>query len=210
MVARAFRPHRSPDLFRVPRSSKRSVLRSLAVPRHSGPSPRSQHARVSALCRRALTRLHGDLSTLRSAVVITTRAGDPARAALRIDTPLTLTYALVDLAPAVIEGACSVQARFPALTDAAIADAETSLDAARVAVSEARSRKIDDAVNRLDGLDERQLALDVLLDCIDHLRAAAKTTLGKTRPRVGEALSAPIEPQRARSVADTDDPPQPA
>ena len=65
-------------------------------------------------------------------------------------------------------------------------------------------------MNRLDGLDERQLALDVLLDCIDHLRAAAKTTFRKKRPRVGEALSAPIEPQRARPVADTDDSPKPA
>lgn len=162
---------------------------------------------TTAATTKTLVALRDDLSTLRNAVGFTTRPGDPARATLRFETPLRATTSLVELAPEIIAGARSLQGRFPALTDAVIADAERALHAATVAVEASRKGKVVSSFTRIDSADARQLALDVLLDCIDHLRAAARTTLHKTRPKLCEALCAPIEPQRTRAAAvDTDAP----
>lgn len=153
----------------------------------------------------ALDALLEEVTVLRNAVEFTTRPGDPAREALRFGTTLRATAGLVDVAAQVIAGARAVQARFPALTDEVIGDAERALAAARAKVSGSRKERVGEAVARIDGADDRQLALDVLLDAIDHLRAAARTRLHKTRPRLCEALCAPLERAKPRAASEEKD-----
>lgn len=153
----------------------------------------------------ALDALLGSLATLRNVVEYTTRPGDPAREALRFGTPLRATASLVELAPAVIAGARSVQERFPALTDEVIDEADAALVVARAKVQGSRREVVDGAVERIDQADAQQLALDVLLDCIDHLRAAARSRLHKTRPRLCEALCAPVDRAKVRAAADAEE-----
>jgi hypothetical protein len=150
----------------------------------------------------ALEALFGALTTLRNVVEYTTRPGDPAREALRFGTTLRTTASLLEVAPAVIAGARSVQGRFPALTDESLAEAEAALAVARAKVQGSRREVVDGAVDRIDGADAQQLALDVLLDCIDHLRAAARSRLHKTRPRLCEALCAPIDRTKTRAATE--------
>ena len=151
----------------------------------------------------ALEALLGSLTTLRNVVEYTTRPGDPAREALRFGTPLRATGPLVELAPTVIAGARSVQERFPALTDEVIDEADAALVVARAKVQGSRREVVDGAVARIDQADAQQLALDVLLDCIDHLRAAARSRLHKTRPRLCEALCAPVDRAKVRAAGDS-------
>jgi len=153
----------------------------------------------------ALEALLGSLTTLRNVVEFTTRPGDPAREALRFGTTLRATGSLVELAPVVIAGARSVQARFPALTDEVIDEADAALVVARVKVKGSRREVVDGAVERIDQADAQQLALDVLLDCIDHLRAAARSRLHKTRPRLCEALCAPVDRAKVRAAGDAEE-----
>lgn len=55
----------------------------------------------------------------------------------------------------------------------------------------ARGQKVASAVIRADVADDQQLALDVLLDCVDHLRAAARSMFSKSRPKLcADALRA--------------------
>lgn len=150
-----------------------------------------------------------ELVSLRRVVELTTRPGDAARTALQFATVLRATHALVDIAPKVIEGARAQQARFPALTDTAIERAGRALAAARKAITLSDQQALDSRVSRLDGADDRQLALDALLDAIDHLRAAALTTLRHSRPLLAGALSAPVERQRSRSTPPPEGDPEP-
>ena len=153
-------------------------------------------AATNASTEPTLVQLVGDLTTLRTAVMYTTRPGDAARETLRMATPLNATASVLDVAPEIVAGARTLQERFPALTDAAIAAAERSFVAAQDVVRNARNERVVGAVRRVATADERQLAVDVLLDCVDHLRAAARTTLHATRPGVCKTLCAAIEPNR--------------
>ncbi len=150
-----------------------------------------------------------ELVALRRVVELTTRPGDAARTALQFSTVLRATHALIDVAPKVIAGALEQQARFPALTNDAIERAQLALVAASEAITRYDQQAVDSRVSRLDGADDRQLALDALLDAIDHLRAAAHTTLRHPRPLLAEALSAPLERQRTRSTPPPADDPAP-
>jgi hypothetical protein len=154
-----------------------------------------------------LENLAEKLGVLRSIVSFTTRPGDAAREALSFGTVLKPTSALVEQAPAMIEGARKVRARFPAMTDAVLGAADEALSRAQKAVSTRRGRQVSAAVQRTDQSDTRQLALDVLLDSIDHLRAAALVALSGSRPRLAAALTAPLEASRARA---DEEPPPPA
>ncbi|WP_157069776.1 hypothetical protein [Sandaracinus amylolyticus] len=140
------------------------------------------------------------LSTLRAIVEDTTRPGDPARDALGFGAPIKPTRALPSEARAIVSGARSVRARFPALTDQVLQAAEDAIELADSHVTGAKRAEVDRAVRRADDADDLQIALDVLLDRLDHLRAAARATFSETRPRLADALTAPIEP-RARETA---------
>lgn len=181
-----------------------AALRGDAADGAAGEGNGAESPRVQA----ALGALLEELATLRSIVEYTTRPGHAARDALKFSTPLRPTRALVDLAAEILAGARRVQPQFPALTDDVIAAAEAARAAAADAVARAQAASVKADVARLNDADGQQLALDVLLDLLDHLRAAARARLYKSRPKLAEALMAPLErPSRAKG---DDDEPAPA
>lgn len=172
-----------------------TALRTLQAPRAAAGGEGDDVGPADA----ALEALVEELSVLRNVVEYTTRPGDLAREALKFGVALKPTRALVELAPEVIAGARKWQPDFPALTDGALARAEAALARAAVAVKRDRAGEVSARVARASTADDRQLALDVLLDCLDHLRAAARVNLSPTRPKLAAVLTAPIEkPARAK------------
>lgn len=160
---------------------------------------------------RALQSLLEELQLLRAAVKYVTRVDDPARETMKFGTVLRATSSILEVAPEIIKGARELQARFPALTDDTIEETERALTKAAKTVERARQASQSGALARIGGADTRQLALDVLLDSIDYLRAAARTTLARARPKLAAALSAPIEKGRDKPDEGEDPtPPEPA
>lgn len=151
---------------------------------------------------RALETLRAKLSVIRGAVEFTTRPGDPERDALRFGTVLRATRGILRVAPDILKGARSLRASFPALTDDVIEAADHALVTARKAVSRARRQGVSASVSRGAAAEREQRALDVLLDRIDHLRAAALTRLAPLKPTLAALLMAPLEASRAARASD--------
>jgi hypothetical protein len=149
-----------------------------------------------------LERLLAVLVRLRKIVALTTHPDDPAREPLGFGRVLRASRALVEEGKGVIDGARKVRAQFPAITEALLDEAAVALQEATVAVEKSKADEISSAVKRGLSVDERQLALDVLLDSIDHLRAAAIGVLAASKPKLAEMLAAPLE---SRSKADDDE-----
>ncbi len=85
-----------------------------------------------------------------------------------------------------------------------LGQAEAALELAHDAVERSKARESAAAIVRATTADERQLAADVLLDSIDHLRAAALAVFSASRPRLTAVLAAPLE-SRPRTTAESDD-----
>lgn len=151
---------------------------------------------------RALEALRAKLTVIRGAVEFTTRPGDPERDALRFGTSLRATRGLLRIAPDILKGARSLQASFPALTDDVIEAADAALTTARAAVTRARRQGVSASVSRGAAAEREQRALDVLLDRIDHLRAAALTRLAPVKPTLAALLMAPLEASRTARASD--------
>lgn len=150
----------------------------------------------------ALEALLAELVKIRKIVAATTARDDEVRGKVGFGKTLRATRALIEDGEAILRGAEQIQATFPALTSALLSRGKAALDRARTAVARSKSREVESSVHRANQADEQQLALDVLLSCIDHLRAAALSALSDTRPKLAELLAAPLE---ARSRGDDED-----
>lgn len=161
--------------------------------RAAGEKPASGVGEAQAALGEAVTAL----SRLRKIVQRTTAPGDPAREALKMGQKLQPEQGLVELGAEVLAGARKVRKDFPALTDEVLAQAESALDAAKKKVGARKTQRVKGSVEHSQLADEQQLALDVLLDSIDHLGAAALATLEGARPAVARRLSAALEKSSA-------------
>jgi hypothetical protein len=162
----------------------------------------------------ALEELATRLAILRGAVEDLTRPGDPERAIMRFDVALQPTGTLLDAAQAMIDGAVSLQEIFAALTDTAIENARVAFAQAKDADTTASANEDARTLARAARADRVQLALDVLLDSVDALRAAARTVFLPARPIVAAYFLEALEPH-SPSVAtvatdDESEPPTPA
>lgn len=140
-----------------------------------------------------LDRLLVELVRVRKIVAVTTHREDATREKVGFGKTLRATRALVEDGEEILKGARQLQAQFPALTPALLERAAQALERARASVQQSKSREEEASVKRANQADERQLALDVLLDSIDHLRAAAMGVLSDHLPRLAEHLEAPLE-----------------
>ena len=162
----------------------------------------------------ALEELTARLSILRGAVEDLTRPGAPERAVMRFDVALQPTGTLLDAAPTMIDGAVSLKGHFAALTDAAIENARGALAEAQEAHTMAHASEDARTLARAARADRVQLALDVLLDCVDALRAAARTVFLPGRPIVAGYFLEALEPHSPSAPSEAPDgapePPPPA
>lgn len=157
-----------------------------------------------------VTTLFDLLSTGRNVVELTTRPGDQARAALGFGTPLVRSRTLPKQAAPWVRALPSLRGRFPALTAEHIAQTEAALEEATAYVKRARSADASDKGEQVDAADGWQLGVDVLTHCIDHLRAAARSVLWTTRPKLAEYLFSPLEGTRGRrGKASSEEEPEP-
>jgi hypothetical protein len=145
--------------------------------------------------RAARTTMVGEASVVRDIVVRLTRAGDPARDAVLVGKVLDPNlFASVDQCKSILAGAKEIQGRFAALTDDLLKELAVAVDKAHDASGERKDERTSTAVGRLAGSDQRQLAVDVMLDCADQLAAAAMSRLRSSNPNVVARLSRALEP----------------
>ena len=134
-------------------------------------------------------------SVVRTIVTKLTAVGDPARAKVLVGEKVEAKVARsAEQCREILTGAKELQARFPALTDELVKELEVAVEAAERATESRGSERTGAEVDRLSKADLRQRALDVLLDCMDQLAAAALSTLRKSNPKVVERLSRALEP----------------
>lgn len=110
-----------------------------------------------------------------------------------LEKTLRATRALIDDGESILRGAEQLQESFPALTSALLARGKAALSKASAAVARSKNREVEASVSRANHADEQQLALDVVLYSIDHLRAAALSVLSESRPKLAALLEAPLE-----------------
>lgn len=155
--------------------------------------------------RTTLDSLCDTLSILRGIVEDLTRPGEPEREQLRFDLPLQPSQRLLDAAPEILDAARALQPRIPALTKKALERAQKALSEAQKATAAARRVEEQRLRERATSADDRALATDVLLECLDQLRAAARATLLPERPRSAAFFLEALEP-----AAPSGAPPAPA
>jgi len=139
------------------------------------------------------------VTLLRAVVLKQTRPDHPARAAFLTTHRLVPRAALVPEATTIIEAAKNWQNRFPALTDDSIADAEKALADVQAILDAKEAKRLGIAAESARDEARDQLALDVLLDSMDQLGAAAMVTLRKTEPTVVKRLLGALESGRQGS-----------
>jgi hypothetical protein len=166
-----------------------AVASSAAAPATGAPA-----ADDTAAATPMLEALVGKLGRIRNVIELTSRPGDAVRKDFAFGTALQPSTPLLALAPTILRAADRWRAKFPALTPALLHDSAAALQTARSAVRKRRGHAVGSAVDHADHADEDQIALDVLLDSVDHLRAAALVTFADSRPQLSEALAAPLEP----------------
>jgi hypothetical protein len=139
---------------------------------------------------------------VREIVVRTTRPGDPAREAVLVGEELNpKLFGSVGQCERILKGAKQHQGSFAALTDDVLKELAEAIDAAAIASGTRKDERTTSAVERLSESDARQLAVDVLLDCADHLGSAALATMRKTHPHVVERLCRALEPNAGDSAS---------
>lgn len=89
------------------------------------------------------------------------------------------------------------------LTDTLLDKVVAALQETAVAVEKSKAQEITSGVKRGLSVDERQLAIDVLLDSIDHLRAAAIGVLAASKRKLAGMLAASLE---SRGKSDDEQP----
>lgn len=149
-------------------------------------------------------------SVVREIVVRTSRPGDAAREAVLVGDVLNpKLFASVGQCERILAGAKEWQGTFSALTDELLKELAEAVDAASKASGSRKDERASKAVERLSESDQKQLAVDVLLDCADHLGSAALSTMRSTHPNVVERLCRALEPDSA-DAAPAEPPPSPA
>lgn len=167
---------------------------------------RALHASaVSRTRKAALEALVARLSIVRGVVEDTTRPGDPERATLHFEVALQPTSALLKVAPEILKGAASLRGRFPALTERLMTKAQEALDTAKKAHHAASVTEDVRMLTRVATADQVQLAIDVLHDCIDHLRSAARSVFLPEREVVAGYFLEALEPVNASAKSGDED-----
>ena len=151
-----------------------------------------------AVARAARQKMVELAQVVRDVVIRTTRAGAAARDAVLVgESPNPRLFSSVAQCERILAGAKEIRGEFPALTDALLGELSVAVAEARRASGERKDERNVKAVDRLSVADQRQLAVDVMLDCADHLAAAALSTMRETHLTVRERLTRALEPESA-------------
>ena len=161
-----------------------------------------------AVARAARQKMVDLAQVVRDVVIRTTRVGAAARDAVLIgESPNPKLFSSVAQCERILAGAKEIRAEFPALTDALLGELSAAVAAAQRVSGERKTERKVKAVDRLSSADQRQLATDVLLDCVDHLAAAALSTMRESHGTVRERLTRALEPESAEDSSGGATPP---
>lgn len=167
---------------------------------------RALYASAASRARKAaLEALVARMSIVRGVVEDTTRPGAPERATLHFEVSLQPTSALLKVAPEILKGAASLTERFPALTERVLTKAQEALVTAQKAHAAATATEDTRTLTRVATADQVQLAIDVLHDCIDHLRSAARSVFLPERELAAGYFLEALEPVTASAKGDDED-----